>query len=246
MAERRMFHTTVVESDAFLDLPSFSQLLYFHLGMHADDDGFINGPKQIARKLHCPGVHLKKLIDTGFLLEYEGIVVLTHWRVANSLRKDRMKPLQYPDFAKLLFVQENGAYTFSEDTNRMNLFEERATIWQPSGNQMPPKVREDKVSEDKVKEDKVSEFKGREGKDTADAVSDVCTPKEDSGHNHILSDKGVIHLTPEQVGLLTDRMGLNDFTYYVGKLAKFLRGKNVSIKDHCATILRWWEEDKGV
>ena len=39
MAERRMFHTTVVESDAFLDLPLQTQTLYFHLGMHADDDG---------------------------------------------------------------------------------------------------------------------------------------------------------------------------------------------------------------
>ena len=39
MAERRMFHTTVVESDAFLDLPLQAQALYFHLGMHADDDG---------------------------------------------------------------------------------------------------------------------------------------------------------------------------------------------------------------
>ena len=39
MVERRMFHTAVVESDAFLDLPPGAQALYFHLGMHADDDG---------------------------------------------------------------------------------------------------------------------------------------------------------------------------------------------------------------
>ncbi len=39
MAERRMFHTAVVESDAFLDLPVGVQALYFHLCMQADDDG---------------------------------------------------------------------------------------------------------------------------------------------------------------------------------------------------------------
>ena len=39
MAEKRMFHTAVVEADAFLDLPLSTQVLYFHLGMQADDDG---------------------------------------------------------------------------------------------------------------------------------------------------------------------------------------------------------------
>ena len=39
MAERRMFHSSVVESDGFLDLPVSSQALYFHLGRPADDDG---------------------------------------------------------------------------------------------------------------------------------------------------------------------------------------------------------------
>ncbi len=54
MAERRMFHSSVVESDAFLDLPAGAQALYFHMGMHADDDGFVNCPKQILRKLRRP------------------------------------------------------------------------------------------------------------------------------------------------------------------------------------------------
>ena len=45
MAQRRMFHTDVVESDKFLDLSAGAQLLYFHLGMQADDDGFLIGPR---------------------------------------------------------------------------------------------------------------------------------------------------------------------------------------------------------
>ena len=39
MADRRMFHRLVIESDKFLDLPIGAQALYFHLGMQADDDG---------------------------------------------------------------------------------------------------------------------------------------------------------------------------------------------------------------
>ena len=49
MAERRMFAKTIIDSDAFLDMPLSSQSLYFHLSMRADDDGFINNPKKIQR-----------------------------------------------------------------------------------------------------------------------------------------------------------------------------------------------------
>ena len=49
MAKRRMFSLDVVDTDSFLDLPASSQSLYFHLGMRADDDGFVhhqNGLRQ--------------------------------------------------------------------------------------------------------------------------------------------------------------------------------------------------------
>ena len=49
MAERRMFAKTIIDSDAFLDMPLSAQSLYFHLSMRADDDGFINNPKKVQR-----------------------------------------------------------------------------------------------------------------------------------------------------------------------------------------------------
>jgi len=44
---RRMFSDEITTSDAFLDMPAESQLLYFHIGMNADDDGFIGNTKII-------------------------------------------------------------------------------------------------------------------------------------------------------------------------------------------------------
>jgi hypothetical protein len=61
MAERRMFAKTIVDSDAFLDMPQSTQLLYFHLSMRADDDGFINRPKSIMREVGCKDDDLKIL-----------------------------------------------------------------------------------------------------------------------------------------------------------------------------------------
>ena len=42
MAERRMFAKTIIDSDAFLEMPISARLLYYDLGMRADDDGFLN------------------------------------------------------------------------------------------------------------------------------------------------------------------------------------------------------------
>ncbi|MGL4547130.1 MAG: hypothetical protein ACRCUV_03900 [Eubacterium aggregans] len=65
MATRRMFSLEVVDTDLFLDLPLTSQALYFHLGMRADDDGFISSPKRIIRLLGCGEDDLNILITRG-------------------------------------------------------------------------------------------------------------------------------------------------------------------------------------
>jgi len=49
MAKRRMFSLEIVDTDAFLDMPNTSQLLYFHLSMRADDEGFVSNPKKIMK-----------------------------------------------------------------------------------------------------------------------------------------------------------------------------------------------------
>src|SRR5699024_9660244 len=98
MAERRMFAKTIIDSDAFLDMPLSTQALYFHLSMRADDDGFINNPKKISRMIGCGEDDLKLLIAKKFLLNFEsGVVVIKHWLIHNTLRKDRHTPTNYQD-----------------------------------------------------------------------------------------------------------------------------------------------------
>ena len=81
MAERRMFAKSIVDSDIFLDMPLSTQCLYFHLGMRADDDGFLNNPKKILRMIGCGEDELKTLIAKGFIIPFpSGVVVLTHWK----------------------------------------------------------------------------------------------------------------------------------------------------------------------
>lgn len=115
MAERRMFAKTIVDSDAFLEMPLSTQALYFHLGMRADDDGFVNSPRKIMRTVSCSDDDLKLLIAKRFIIPFEsGVVVIKHWRIHNYIRSDRYKATNYTEEKALLKLKENNAYTLIE------------------------------------------------------------------------------------------------------------------------------------
>lgn len=112
MAERRMFAKTIIDSDAFLDMPLSTQALYFHLSMRADDDGFINNPKKIQRMIGGSDDDLKLLIVKNFVIPFEsGIVVIKHWKIHNYIQKDRYKATVYKEEKARLAIKENNAYT---------------------------------------------------------------------------------------------------------------------------------------
>lgn len=112
MAERRMFAKTIIDSDAFLDMPLSTQALYFHLSMRADDDGFINNPNRIIRMINANNDDLRVLITKRFVLVFEsGVIVIKHWRLHNTLRKDRYKPTIYQNELQKLQLKGDGGYT---------------------------------------------------------------------------------------------------------------------------------------
>lgn len=111
MADRRMIHRKVVESDSFYDLPEGAQAIYAHLSINADDDGFVNCAGSIAARMKNGKAMLKKLVDERFVLRFGEVYVLKHWRIGNSLKNDRSKPLTYPSIAAMLWLKPNRAYT---------------------------------------------------------------------------------------------------------------------------------------
>ena len=71
MAQRRMFSQKVTETDKFLDMGLTAQSLYFHLGMNADDDGFVGNPKSIKRMIGASEDDLKALVEKDYFgIEY--------------------------------------------------------------------------------------------------------------------------------------------------------------------------------
>lgn len=107
-----MFSKQITESDAFLDMPVSSQLLYFHLNMGADDDGFVANPKRIMRMVGVQDDDMKILLSKRFLLAFKnGVVVIKHWLLHNCVRRDMYKETQYIEEKKQIKLKENNVYT---------------------------------------------------------------------------------------------------------------------------------------
>ena len=139
MAERRMFAKTIIDSDAFLDMPLSTQALYFHLSMRADDDGFVNNPKKIQRMVGASDDDCKLLVLKKFIIAFEsGVIVIKHWKIHNYIRNDRYKETVYQEEKTMLEEKENKSYSLGI----------------PNGNQMDTQVSIGKDSLGKVSKNK--------------------------------------------------------------------------------------------
>ena len=114
LANKRMFTMKIVDTDAFLDMPLSTQCLYFHLNMRADDDGFIGNPKRIEKIIGANDDDLKLLIAKRFVILFDdGVIVIKHWRMHNTLSRDRYIETSYTDEKKKLLLKDNGSYSLT-------------------------------------------------------------------------------------------------------------------------------------
>lgn len=217
MAERRMFAKTIIDSDAFLDMPLSSQALYFHLSMRADDDGFINNPKKIQRMVGASDDDLKLLCAKRFIIPFEsGIVVIKHWKIHNYIQKDRYKETMYQEEKALLDVKDNKAYTMLPE------------CIQPVY-KMDTQVRVGKDSVEIV-EDSI------EG--DADAPPQTPPPKP---VRHKYGEYANVLLTDEELDKLKSEFP--DWEARIERLSSYIASKGAKYKSHYATIRNWARKD---
>ena len=214
-----MFAKTIIDSDAFLDMPLSSQALYFHLSMRADDDGFINNPKKLQRMVGCADDDLKLLIAKNFIIPFEsGVVVIKHWRIHNFIRTDRYKETVYKEEKAMLNTKENKAYTLNQVSGM--------SLGIPDDNQMDTQIR---LGKDRLEL----------GKDSIDNKSDKPTkpPRHKYGlyKNVLLSDEEMEKLKTEFP---------NDYMDRIDRLSEYIESKGAKYKNHLATIRAWDRRDK--
>ena len=230
MAERRMFAKTIIDSDAFLDMPLSTQALYFHLSMRADDDGFINNPKKIQRMVGCGDDDLKLLMAKRFILVFEsGVIVIKHWKIHNYIRNDRYKPTLYQDEKALLADKDNKAYTFAEELpkhdEKLGIPDDNQTV-----HQMDTQVRLGKV---------------RLGKDSKE-IKDITPSKKTKANpiRHKYGEYKNVLLSDEQMEKLKIEFP-NDYQERIERLSEYCESSGKTYKNYLATIRSWARKEKS-
>lgn len=148
MAQRRMFSLKVIDTDNFLDMSPTAQNLYFHLGMRADDDGFVASPKKIMQMCGAPDDDMKVLIAKCFIIPMatNGVCVITHWKVNNLIRPDRYVETEYKEEKGRLDCKDNK-YFISTGPGVKHIGIQNVI---PNGNQ---RVTQDRLGKDRLGKD---------------------------------------------------------------------------------------------
>lgn len=200
MANKRMFSVDVVETDAFLDLPPKTQALYFHLGMRADDDGFVSSPRTIVRTIGCTTGDLKQLEAAGYVISFSsGVLVVTDWKVNNTLKSDR--------YRKTMF--QNELALLKESASKRYILSDNGTISEPirnqNGNQQEPQYSIVKDSVEKCRLEQESNAAAAAGEpDTSPA--DIFTTFADGDGELLQALQDYDRMRKEKRKSLTDTM----------------------------------------
>ncbi|EOT43781.1 hypothetical protein [Enterococcus dispar] len=222
MAERRMFAKTIIDSDAFLDMPLSSQALYFHLSMRADDEGFINNPKKIQRMIGSSDDDLRILMAKNFILAFEsGVIVIKHWKIHNYIRNDRFKPTMYQDEKALLSEKDNKSYSLDD-------------VGIPSDNQLSYRLdTQVRLGKDRLGKDR----------DRKDITPSEEPPKAKPVRHKYGEYKNVL-LTDQDMEKLQTEFP-SDWQDRIERLSSYIASTGKTYKNHLATIRNWARKDKA-
>lgn len=214
MAERRMFNKKITDSDAFIEMSSATQALYFHLNQSADDDGFNNQVQLAMWKAHASVDDLKVLLAKNYIIRFEsGVIVIKHWRMHNTLRKDRYTPTNFQEELKQLGIKDNGAYTLG---------------CQVVAERLPQvSIGKESIVEESIGEESIAE-------EAAPAPSKPTRHKYGEYKNVLLSDEEYAKLVSEFP---------NDYEQRIERLSGYIASTGKTYKNHLATIRNWAKRD---
>ena len=229
MAERRMFAKTIIDSDAFLDMPLSTQALYFHLSMRGDDDGFINNPKKIQRMIGASDDDLKLLVAKNFIIPFDsGVVVIKHWKIHNYIRKDRYQETAYIEEKSLLTTKGNGSYTIGLSNGI------------PDGCQVvDQRLTQDSIGKDSIGKDSIG--KDSIGKDSiSEDEPPTPTPStKKSEPKHKYGEYKHVRLKDSELDKLKLDYGTKMADDCITFLDEYIEMKGYKAKNHYLCIKKW-------
>lgn len=220
-----MFAKSVILSDAFLDMPASARSLYLVLCLAADDDGFINAVRSLIRQASASDDDLRILITKSFVISFpSGIVVISHWKIHNTVPKDRYK--------ETIFLEEKAQLRL--DQNKVYLRVIEALDTEPEQN-VSRLDTQDKIGQNSINQYSVAECSG-------DQESGV----PDSTYDNVYKEYGIFNnvlLTRQDYNALR-RDFPDDFLQRIDRLSVYMESHKKEYSNHADTIRRWAIRDQ--
>lgn len=240
MAERRMFSKRIINSARFLKMPVSTQLLYFHLGLHADDDGVVEA-YTVMNAIGVTEDDLRILVAKGFVqvLNEDLVTYITDWKENNKIRADRKVDSIYKD----LLLQMVPDAQLLQPRQRADV--KKRVIELPSGRPMDDQWTTngqpmDGIGKDRLGKDSIGEVRGDySGSD--DPEPPAQKPKKEKPVKHKYGEYKNVLLTDEELEKLKDKFP--DWQDRIERLSLYIESKGAKYKSHYATILSWARRD---
>ena len=240
MAERRMFSKRIINSARFLKMPVSTQLLYFHLGLHADDDGVVEA-YTVMNAIGVTEDDLRILVAKGFVqvLNEDLVTYITDWKENNKIRADRKVDSIYKDLllqmvpdAQLLQPRQRADVKkrVIELSSGRPMDDQRTTNGQPM----------DGIGKDRLGKDSIGKVRGDySGSDDPEAPAQK--PKKEKPVKHKYGEYKNVLLTDDELEKLKDKFP--DWQDRIERLSLYIESKGAKYKSHYATILSWARRD---
>ena len=242
MAERRMMSKSVIETDAFMDMPFSTQALYFHLLLRADDDGFIKSPKAIMRFINARDDDMKLLIAKQYVLAFDsGVIVIKHWKIHNYIRSDRYKRTDCIEAQQVKLTGDNE-YTVCQNGVSVGIPSGSQEVYQVV-DEMDTQVRlgKDRLGKDSIEIDSIGDKSPKTSAKTT--KKRTFKPPTLAEVNDYIMEKGIHNVSAKdfvdyyEAGNWHDAKG-NKVKSWKQKLLTWARHENGNAKTHTSNESR--------
>lgn len=236
MAERRMFSKRIINSARFLKMPVSTQLLYFHLGLHADDDGVVEA-YTVMNSVGVTEDDLRILVAKGFVqvLNDDLVTYITDWKENNKIRADRKVDSIYKELLLQMVPDAKLLQPRQRADSKKHMIEipcgrpldvQRTTNGQPMDCIGKERLGKDSIGKDSI------DYPGSE-----DPEPPAPKPKKEKPVKHKYGEYKNVLLTDDELEKLKDRFP--DWQDRIERLSLYIESKGAKYKSHYATILSW-------
>lgn len=177
MAQRRMFSIKIIDSAKFLKMPSSTRLLYYDLGMRADDDGIVEA-FNVLRMTGATEDDLRVLASKGYIkvLNEDLVTYIFDWQEHNKIRADRKIDSLYKDLLLQIIPEIKLVERKQRADRKAKLLNESGTSQrQPKDCLGQDRLGQDRLGQDRTTTVEIEEVLKNFNTEEIESISKFCS-----------------------------------------------------------------------